>query len=46
VSLGKKWKGEHVVATGHLELKPKDAIESFFHKIVMMRDRLRVLEQK
>lgn len=45
--LGGKWDG------GTMILKPADAnlqskeipIENFFHKIVMMRDRLRVLEQ-
>ena len=47
VPLGSKWKG------GKMILQPKDAelkakeipIETFFHKIVMLRDRLRVLEQ-
>jgi hypothetical protein len=47
-ALGEKWDG------GRLVLKPADAsmqskeveIESFFHKIVMLRDRLRVLEAK
>ena len=47
VSLGEKWKG------GILEIKPANPgmqskeipIETFFHKIVMLRDRLRVLEQ-
>ena len=43
-----KWKG------GNLVLKPGDAnlsekdipIDTFFHKIVMVRDRIRVMEQK
>jgi len=48
VALGDKWDG------GTLVLQPKDdnlkgkelSIESFFHKIVMVRDRLRVMEQR
>ena len=48
VTLADKWKG------GTLELHPKDSnlqskeipIDSFFHKIVMVRDRVRVMEQK
>jgi hypothetical protein len=48
VPIGDKWKG------GTLIMKPMDSslkdkdlpIETFFHKIVMLRDRLRVLEQK
>lgn len=48
VPLGDKWEG------GTILLQPKDAslkpkelpIEVFFHKIVMVRDRLRVLEQQ
>lgn len=48
VPIGEKWKG------GTLELKPADSnlksktikIEDFFHKITMVRDRLRVMEQK
>ena len=47
VLIGEKWKG------GLMVLEPKDEnltvkeipIETFFHKIVMVRDRLRVLEQ-
>jgi hypothetical protein len=48
VQLGDRWVG------GTMLLQPKDApqkpkeipIEMFFHKIVMLRDRLRVLEQQ
>lgn len=48
VHIGDKWKG------GSLILEPKDTnlqskeipIDSFFHKITMVRDRLRVMEQK
>jgi hypothetical protein len=48
VTIADKWKG------GNMQLQPTDKslksydipIESFFHKIVMLRDRLRVLEQK
>lgn len=48
VPIADKWKG------GTLILKPKDStlsskeipIDTFFHKIVMVRDRVRVMEQK
>lgn len=48
VPIADKWKG------GTLVMNPKDVslsnkevpIDSFFHKIVMLRDRLRVMEQK
>ncbi len=48
VELGTRWHG------GELVLKPADSsqtpksvpIETFFHKIVMVRDRLRVMEQQ
>ena len=47
VPLGEKWLG------GTMQLQPRDKtqkpkelpIDTFFHKIVMLRDRLRVLEQ-
>lgn len=47
VELGKKWEGGMLIMQpGNPELKPKEIpVETFFHKIVMMRDRLRVLEQ-
>jgi hypothetical protein len=48
VAIADRWKG------GNMVLQPKDKtlqakevpIEQFFHKIVMLRDRLRVMEQK
>jgi hypothetical protein len=48
VELGDRWEG------GTMLLQPKDTslkakeipLDNFFHKIVMLRDRLRVLEQK
>jgi hypothetical protein len=48
VAIGDRWKG------GNMILQPKDKglaakeipVEQFFHKIVMLRDRLRVMEQK
>lgn len=48
IDLGDKWK------KGMMRLEPEDAsmkpkeipIETFFHKIVMVRDRLRVMEQR
>jgi len=48
IPIGDKWKG------GKLILEPKDTnlsskeipIDTFFHKIVMVRDRVRVMEQK
>ena len=47
VPLGDKWiKGILLLQPADKSLKPKEIpIEDFFHKIVMLRDRLRVLEQ-
>ena len=47
VDLGDKWDGGlMILKPGNEELKSKEVpIETFFHKIVMVRDRLRVLEQ-
>jgi hypothetical protein len=47
VTLGGKWiKGKLVMQPGDTSLANKEVpIETFFHKIVMLRDRLRVLEQ-
>jgi hypothetical protein len=48
VAIGDKWKGGNMKLTpGQAGLAPKDVpIDVFFHKIVMLRDRLRVMEQK
>lgn len=48
VSLGGRWSGgKMILFPGDKTLKEKEIpIEAFFHKIVMVRDRLRVLEQR
>ncbi len=48
VPLGKKWHGGTLLLQpANKDLKPKEIpIEAFFHKIVMVRDRLRVMEQQ
>jgi hypothetical protein len=48
VLMGERWKkGMLILQPADRSLKPKEIpVETFFHKIVMLRDRLRVLEQK
>lgn len=48
VPLGDRWKGGvMLLQPADKTQKPKDIpIEAFFHKVVMLRDRLRVLEQQ
>jgi hypothetical protein len=47
IPLGEKWVGgTMILQPANPDLKPKEIpVEAFFHKIVMLRDRLRVLEQ-
>jgi hypothetical protein len=48
VELGERWKGGNIIIQpGKAGLQSKEIpIDSFFHKIVMTRDRIRVMEQK
>jgi hypothetical protein len=48
VEIGQKWGGGSLIMKpGDTSLKPKEVpIDVFFNKIVMLRDRLRVLEQR
>lgn len=48
IEMGDKWKkGMMILQPGDPSLKSKEIpIETFFHKITMVRDRLRVLEQR
>jgi hypothetical protein len=48
VHLGDKWKGgKLILKPGNESLKEKEIpIDQFFHKIVMIRDRVRVMEQR
>jgi len=48
IPIGDKWKGGKItLEPGQAGLASKDIpIDTFFHKIIMVRDRLRVMEQK
>jgi len=48
VPIGEKWQGGTLILQpADKSLKPKEIpIETFFHKIVMVRDRIRVMEQQ
>ncbi len=48
VPIATRWKrGNMILKPGDPTMQPKEVpIETFFHKIVMVRDRLRVMEQK
>lgn len=47
VALADKWKGGKLILEPGDDLASKEMpIDTFFHKIVMVRDRLRVMEQK
>ena len=48
IELGDKWDGgKLILQPRETDLKPKEMpIDTFFHKIVMVRDRLRVMEQR
>lgn len=48
VPMADKWKGGKIILEpGDTNLKEKEIpIDGFFHKIVMLRDRIRVMEQK
>lgn len=46
--MGKRWEGGKVILEpGDANTQSKEiSLDSFFHKIIMVRDKLRVLEQK
>ena len=48
VTIGDRWKGgKLILEPGEVGLSSKEIpIDTFFHKIVMVRDRIRVMEQK
>ncbi|MDI1256683.1 MAG: hypothetical protein PSV16_11340 [Flavobacterium sp.] len=48
VPIGDKWKGGRIILEpGQAGLASKEIpVDTFFHKIIMVRDRLRVMEQK